>query len=96
MIIYEVTVTVEPHLVTSYEKYMIERHIPDVLATGYFVSAEMCRATDSYRVQYRAESRERLDAYLAADTERLRADFAAHFPKGVSVSREIWESVAVF
>lgn len=96
MIIYEVTVTVEGDLVGIYEKYMIERHIPDVLITGYFVSAEMSRIGNKFRVQYRVESQEKLDAYLAADTERLRADFAAHFPTGVSVTREVWEVVAAF
>jgi hypothetical protein len=31
-----------------------------------------------------------LDRYLEHHTEALRADFAAHFPEGVSLSREVW------
>jgi hypothetical protein len=94
MTVYEVTVSVAAHLVADYEKYMVEQHIADVLATGYFVSAEMSRAGDKYRVRYSAETRDLVDGYLASDTERLRADFAAHFPDGVTVTREIWDVIA--
>ena len=92
--VYEVTVTVAERLVETYERYMIDQHIPDVLATGYFVSAEMSRSEEKYRVRYYAESRERVDAYLTSDTDRLRADFVAHFPNGVTVTRDVWEVIA--
>jgi len=94
MILYEVTVTVAAHLAEDYERYMVGQHIPDVLATGYFVSAEMSRSGDKYRVSYYTETQDSLDRYLASDTERLRADFAAHFPEGVTVTREIWNVIA--
>ena len=93
MIIYEVTVSIESHLVSEYESYMVDHHIPDVLATGCFVSAEMSRADNKYRVSYYAETRDSLDRYLDSDTERLRADFAEHFPDGVTVTREIWDVI---
>ncbi len=93
MIIYEVTVTVGADLIDAYESYMVDRHIPDVLATGCFVSAEMSQSGEKFRVSYYAETRESLDRYLASDTERLRADFAEHFPDGVAVTREIWDVI---
>lgn len=94
MVVYEVTVTVDEKLIADYERYMTEQHIPDVLATGYFYFAEMTRSGNRYRVSYYTKRREMLDAYLASDTERLRADFAEHFPTGVEVTREIWDVIA--
>lgn len=43
MLIYEVTATVEPELAASYENYMTEQHIPELLATGYFAAAFFAR-----------------------------------------------------
>ncbi|HSK74657.1 MAG TPA: DUF4286 family protein [Pyrinomonadaceae bacterium] len=92
MVIYEITAVVRAGLIEDYEKYMRGRHIPDLLATGYFSGAALTRSAEGrYRIQYRAHDQAALDDYLANDAERLRADFLAHFPEGAEVSREIWE-----
>lgn len=92
MVIYEITVTVRAELIGEYEKYMRERHIPDLLATGYFRGARFTRAPENrYRVSYEAFDSAALDEYLKTDAPRLRDDFLAHFPSGVDVRREIWE-----
>ena len=93
---YEVTAIVPPELAEEFEKYMVSRHIADVLATGYFESATFSRTDGKYRMTYVAFSRESLDQYLATDTERLRADFHAHFPTGVDLSRERWDVIETF
>lgn len=90
---YEVTAVVPPELAGEFEKYMVSRHIADVLATGYFESATFSRTDGKYRMAYIAPSRENLDQYLALATDRLRADFHAHFPSGVDLSREIWDVI---
>jgi hypothetical protein len=90
-ITYEITATVEPRLAGEYEAYMVTRHIPDVLATGYFMSATFSRVGDRYRVRYEAASQETLEKYLETGAGRLRADFAGHFPAGIELSRENWE-----
>jgi hypothetical protein len=77
--------------VSAYERYMRERHIPDLLTTGHFVSASFATAGPGrYRIRYEVPTREALDAYLRDHATRLRADFASHFPSGVELSREIW------
>lgn len=96
MFIYEITATVDDGLAVEYEKYMTERHIPDLLATGHFITASFAKAGNLYRVAYNAERRENVDAYLADDAERLRTDFAEHFPTGVAVSRQVFEIVRLF
>jgi len=96
MLIYEITVTVAADLAPEYEKYMIERHIPDLLATGHFAAAFFARNGGLYRIGYHAESQQHLDAYFLEDAERLRDDFAIHFPTGVTVSRQTLEVLALF
>ena len=92
MIIYEITAVVREDLIEKYEKYMRGRHIPDLLATGFFRGAKFTRAApDRYRIQYEARSAEALEEYLKRDAPRLRADFAEHFSEGVELTRENWE-----
>lgn len=96
MVTYEVTARVEPELVAEYERYMKEKHLRDVLASGCFVDATLERASDgAYRVRYRAKSQSDLDRYLHEHTKALREDFLRHFPKGVELMRDAWTELAV-
>ncbi len=96
MVTYEVTAVVRPDLVESYEAYM-RRHIPELLATGWFVAATFARSNGHrYRVRYDASDQPSLGRYLAEDAPRLRADFVDHFPNGVEISREVWETVGAW
>lgn len=96
-VIYEITVTVNDEIIATYEKYMREQHIPDLLQTGNFSSAFFTRSDKNrYRIQYHAHDQQALDEYLKNDATRLREDFAEHFPVGVEVSRENWEVLQFF
>jgi hypothetical protein len=93
-VIYEITAVVDIELIEKYEKYMREQHVPDLLATGYFRGAKFTSSTKSrYRILYEAHNQESLNQYLENDATRLRADFLAHFPTGIELSREIWQVV---
>ena len=97
IVTYEVTATVRADLSEAYERYMRERHIPDVLATGAFVGASFSRsAPGRYRVRYEAHGREALDGYLADHAPRLRQHFADTLPDGVTLSREEWDVLAAW
>lgn len=93
MISYEVTVALTDEIAAEFDDYMIDEHIPEVLATGHFATATYYRDGNRRRTVYEAYDQESLDEYLANDAERLRDDFAKHFPDGVSVSRDTWEAV---
>jgi hypothetical protein len=94
MLTYEITATVRPDLCEQYERYMRERHIPDLLGTGAFVAASFSRsAAGRYRIRYEARSREQLDSYLAEHAPRLRQHFTDTFPAGIELSREEWTVV---
>ena len=97
MIIYEITATVRADLIEAYKKYMLEQHIPDLLATGFFSGARIARAGENrYRIQYEAHNQKALDEYLETEAVRLRADFLAHFPEGIELTRENWEVLQIW
>lgn len=97
MVIYEITALVQAELIEEYEKYMRERHIPDLLATGYFRGAYFTRSADNrYRVQYHAHSQKSLDQYLEREANRLRADFLLHFPESIELVREAWDVLQIW
>ncbi len=90
MNIYEVTAKVRLDLIEEYEKFMLERHMPDLVDTGHFQSAELAQVTDGiYRARYKVEDRAALENYFETDVIRLREDFSKKFPEGVVLSREI-------
>jgi len=89
---YEITAAVRVDLVDAYERFMRERHIPDLLATGHFAAASFGRSRPGrYRIRYEAKSREALDRYIAEDAPRLRAHLQSELPEGIDVAREEWE-----
>ena len=89
---YNVRVTVGDDLAERFSGYMLSKHIPDVLATGKFVSAELARSeTGAFLISYLAAKRPDLEEYLEEHTERLRDSFAKEFPFEVRVEREILE-----
>ena len=91
MVTYEITAEVREDLVPSYEAFMRGTHVPDLLATGYFVGASFSHAAPGrYRIRYEARDAGSLERYLAEHAPRLRAQFDAHFPDGVQLSREVW------
>ena len=92
MLHYEVTATPAAELRGAYERYMRERHIADVLATGCFGSAHFAKLSDGrYRATYVAAEQADLDRYVELHAARLRGDFAEHFPSGIAIGREVWE-----
>jgi hypothetical protein len=97
MVTYEITATVRADLCDAYEKYMTERHIPDVLDTGAFAGASFSRtAPGHYRIRYEAHSRVALDRYLKDSAQALRAHFTETFPDGVQLTRQEWDILATW
>lgn len=85
MIIYNVTSNIDESI---HQKWLawVKEHIPQVLATGHFTEAKLTRVLIeeelggvTYSVQYRAKSREALEAYYKNDAYILRQDVLKHF-----------------
>lgn len=71
MILYNVTVQTEPEIEAEWVKWMEEEHIPQLLATGLFEEARLCRMTGqgedsapTFAAQYLFASRAQYDAYI--------------------------------
>ena len=97
MIIYEVSAVVKPDLCESYETYMTEQHIPDLMKTGCFVEASFESYSDGeYQMRYTSRSRDQLDTYLRTHAARLRRDLTSHFPDGITLSRKEWNVIKHF
>ena len=80
MIIYNVTINVDESI---HDEWLIwiKEHIPKVLATGKFIEAKLTKILieedmggTTYSVQFRAKSREALDAYYKEDAKKLRTE----------------------
>ena len=94
-VVYEVTVEVEPDLLDDFVRYMTDKHIPEIHATGCFRRVRFERAgPTTLRTSYNAANASDLDRYLEHHAAGFRADFAAHFPSGTRVSRVTWTVLA--
>jgi hypothetical protein len=97
MVVYEVTLEVEPALAERLTDYMRKSHIPAIHQTRCFTRISFQRATSTrFRTSYQAESSGDLERYLTVHAEAFRADFKAHFPAGVTISRETWAEDAAW
>ena len=85
MILYNVTSSIEPAVADQWLDYMRTTHMPEVLATGFFLKSQLCRLLNeeeggiTYAAQYYCLSVEQLDAYQRLAAPALRADMEAHF-----------------
>ena len=86
MYIYNVTINVDPSIHTVWLDWMKNTHIPDMLGTGKFSEARMCRVLVeeetgglTYAIQYLTDNREKLEAYYSEDAARMRQDGVDRF-----------------
>jgi len=86
MYIYNVTINIEESVHEEWLLWMKETHIPDVLATGKFLKAKMCKVLVeeemggiTYSVQYTTKDKATLALYYEEDADRLRQDVNTHF-----------------
>jgi len=87
MYIYNITTNIDESVHDQWLKWMKEIHIPDVLATGKFLSAKMCRVLVeedmggiTYSVQFTTIDKETLQSYYDNFAPKLRQDAMKLFP----------------
>ena len=81
MILYNVTINIHESVHDQWMRWMQEKHIADVLATGKFSAARMVKVLveedmggTTYSIQYTTDSRETLQRYYDEDAPRLREE----------------------
>jgi len=80
MVIYNVTVIIEEDVEQEWLQWMKEKHIPDVMKTGYFLDNKICKILAeseggiSYAVQYSCTSMADLDEYQEKHAPTLQKE----------------------
>ena len=101
-IVYNVTVNVSDEVHDEWVAWMQEVHIPEVLATGIFTSAQFLRVHafeqggKTYATAYTAQSMERYERYLREFAPQLRAKSEAAFGDHVHSFRTMLEVLASY
>lgn len=99
MIIYNVTISIDPDAHDAWVRWMKDEHIPRVMATGRFSSSRMHRvlADDdggiTYAVQYSATSMADYERYRDQEAPRLQAEAHAAFGGRFHAFRTLLEVV---
>jgi len=77
--IYNVTIKVESAIADAWLQWLLEEHIPDVMATGCFTDYKVVRLLEvddsegpTYAVQYHAEAKGLYNNYISKHAEALR------------------------
>ena len=100
MLLYNVTVIIEDAAAEEWLQWMLEIHIPEVMATGKFVSNRLLKVLDSpnegitYCIQYVAETMEDYDDYQLNYAPALQADLQLNFENRFVAFRTLMEFVA--
>ncbi|MDN3587973.1 DUF4286 family protein [Pedobacter aquatilis] len=99
MLLYNVTLILEDTAANEWLKWMNEIHIPEVLATGMFVSHRLLKVIDSpnegvtYCAQYVVDSLENYNEYQEKYAPALQEDLNSKFKNRFVAYRSLMEFV---
>jgi len=98
MYIYNVTVKVELEKADAWLTWMREKHIPDVMATGYFIENRVCRLVDegdlegmTFAIQYTCQSIDDFLAYKTTVAPKLQKEHSELFGNSTVAFRTLME-----
>lgn len=100
MIIYNVTIKIDPHLADAWLAWLQTEHIPEVLATGCFNEARILKMLDvdhfdgpTYTIQYSAESKAIYNLYIEKHAEKLRLKSFEKWGDGFIAFRSVMQVI---
>jgi hypothetical protein len=99
MIIYSVTVTIEPAIHSEWLDWMRQVHVPDVLKTGCFAGAAIYKLVEpksdgpTYVIRYQCPSMEEYQRYRDHFAAALQKEHGDRFNGRFRASRQILEEV---
>ena len=85
MILYNITVSIDPAVSEDWLDWMRKQHIPDVMATGCFIESRISRVHGeedggmTFAITYLSPSQEKLDEYREAHAPRLQKDHSVRY-----------------
>ncbi|RYD51954.1 MAG: DUF4286 family protein [Sphingobacteriales bacterium] len=102
MILYNVTVQTEPEIEQDWIQWMQQEHIPELLATGLFTEARLCRLTQqpedsapTYAAQYFFPDQTSYDTYLDTYAPAMRQKGIDRFGSRFVAFRTVLEVLSV-
>lgn len=101
MILYNVTVNIDDSVHEEWLNWMINKHIPDVLATGLFIENKIFKIINpdseegnTYSIQYFLDSMEDYEKYQREFAPKLQDEHLKKYKDKFVAFRTIMESVA--
>ena len=85
MILYNITVSIDPAISEDWLDWMRKQHIPDVMATGCFIESRISRVHGeedggmTFAITYLSPSQEKLDEYREVHAPRLQKDHSVRY-----------------
>ena len=85
MILYNVTVSIDPNIHEDWVTWMREKHVPDVMATGCFIESRISRVHSeeeggiTFAIAYLCPSQDKFDEYQAKHAPVLQQDHSSRF-----------------
>lgn len=86
MILYNVTSSIDPEIADEWVAYMRDVHLPEVMATGFFIKSQLCRLLNeeeggiTYAAQFYCLGLEQLEDYQDLFGPGISANLTTHFP----------------
>ena len=100
MLLYNVTIKIDADIENEWLYWMQHHHIPEVMSTGMFVDSHIGRLLDqpeeedaTYVIQYRCESREKLDDYFKNFANDLREKHHQRYKNKFVAFRTVMEII---
>ncbi|MFM7309609.1 MAG: DUF4286 family protein [Flavobacteriales bacterium] len=96
-VLYNVTCSVDPEVHEEWLDWMMFKHIPDVMKTGFFIDNRICRIPEyeengvTYAIQYTCKNRNELNRYFESEAPRLQQEHASRYGAKVSAFRTVLE-----
>ena len=97
MVLYNLTIAVEPLQTPEWLDYMRGVHIPQIMNTGCFIHFKICRIPsrngeeNTFAVQYVAPSPAHFERYEQEFAAELRKDYANRFGQSTGIFRTLLE-----
>ena len=103
ILLYNVTINIDNSVHDQWLRWMQDKHIPEVLATGKFSSARMVKVLIveemggiTYAIQYTTDSKSTLEKYYEEDAPRLREEGSRLFGDKMLAFRTELEVISEF
>lgn len=100
MIIYNVTLKVQPEIVAEWLRWMKEEHMPELKRTGLFTDYRLCRLMEqddsegpTFCVQYFADSMEDYREYISHHAATMRDKGLKKFADKFIAFRTVMETI---